>query len=57
MLLSSAGIIEEKSAQVKLKIKLSKMLNVFGLNKITKIFRSKDVDNMSENMYATFKML
>lgn len=55
VLLSSAGIIEEKSAQVKLKIKLSKILNTIGLSKITKLFRSKDVDNMSENMYATFK--
>jgi len=55
VLLSSAGIIEEKSVKTKLKIKCTKVLNIFGLNKITKYFRSKDVDNMSENMYATFK--
>lgn len=55
VLLSSAGIIEEKSAKVKAKIVLAKTLNSFGLGKITKAFRSKDVEKMSENMYATFK--
>jgi len=55
ILLSTAGILEEKSSQVKLKIKLVKFFNLFGLNKITKAFRSKDVNNMSENMYVTFK--
>lgn len=55
VLLSTAGILEEKSADVKMKIKFSKVLNVLGLKNITKIFRSKDVDNMSQNMYETFK--
>ncbi len=55
ILLSTAGIIEEKSSQIKLKIKLAKFLNVFGLGKVSKMFRSKDVNTMSENMYATFK--
>jgi len=55
VLLSSAGIIEEKSLKVKLKISLSKVLNKIGLKDITKIFRSKDVEQMSEVMYATFK--
>jgi len=55
VLLSSAGIIEEKSAKVKLKIKISKVLNIFALGKISKLFRSKDVNTMSENMYQTFK--
>ena len=55
VLLSSAGILEEKPFDVKLKIALSKFLNKLGLSKITKSFRSKDVNTMSENMYATFK--
>lgn len=55
VLLSSAGIVEEKSAKVKRKIKMAKFFKALGLGAITKIFRSKDVDNMSENMYATFK--
>ena len=55
ILLSSAGILEEKSFDVKMKIKMAKTFNSLGLNKITKAFRSKDVDKMSENMYATFK--
>lgn len=55
VLLSSAGILEEKPFKVKVKIALSKLLNFLGLKNITKIFRSKDVHNLSENMYATFK--
>jgi len=55
ILLSTAGILEEKSSKVKYKIKLAKFLNLFGLGKIGKMFRSKDVNTMSENMYDTFK--
>jgi len=55
VLLSTAGIIEEKPLSVKLKIKIAKLFNLLGLNNITKIFRSSDVENMSENMYKTFK--
>lgn len=55
VLLSSAGILEEKSFQVKLKIATAKFMNKLGLSKITKIFRSNDVNTMSENMYKTFK--
>lgn len=55
ILLSSAGILEEKPFNVKLKIFFAKVLNFLGLKNITKRFRSKDVDKMSENMYATFK--
>jgi len=55
VLLSSAGILEEKSFDVKLKIAMAKFFNKFGLGKITKSFRSKDVNTMSENMYLTFK--
>lgn len=55
VLLSSAGILEEKPFDVKLKIFFAKFLNSLGLKNITKRFRSKDVNNMNENMYATFK--
>jgi surfactin synthase thioesterase subunit len=55
VLLSSAGILEEKAFDVKIKIFFAKFLNALGLKNITKSFRSKDVNTMSENMYATFK--
>jgi len=55
VLLSSAGIIEKKPLKVRLKIKLAKILNSLGLNSVTKIFRSKDVEKMDEVMYQTFK--
>lgn len=55
VLLSSAGILEEKSTKVKVKIFFAKLLNSLGLRNLTKAFRSKDVEKMSENMYATFK--
>ena len=55
VLLSSAGILEEKTLDVKIKILFAKIFNFLGLKNITKRFRSKDVDTMSENMYATFK--
>lgn len=55
ILLSSAGIIEEKSMKVKMKIKGAKLFNSLGLGSITKAFRSKDVQNMDQNMYGTFK--
>ncbi len=55
VLLSSAGILEPKSFKVKIKIFLAKFFNSLGLLKLTKFFRSKDVENMSENMYETFK--
>lgn len=55
ILLSSAGILEEKPLIVKLKIKFAKFMNALGLNTLTKVFRSKDVNTMSENMYSTFK--
>jgi len=55
VLLSSSGILEKKSFSVKLKILFAKVLNTFGFKNFTKVFRSKDVDKMSENMYETFK--
>jgi len=55
VLLSTAGILEPKSLKTKIKISLTKIGNIFGLSKITKALRSKDVENMSQNMYETFK--
>ena len=55
ILLSSAGILEEKSASVKIRIQFAKLCNALGLSTLTKMFRSKDVENMSQNMYETFK--
>ncbi len=55
ILLSSAGIVEEKSIKTLLTIRMAKIFNKFGLGKVTKLLRSGDVNMMSENMYATFK--
>jgi pimeloyl-ACP methyl ester carboxylesterase len=55
VLLSSAGILEEKSFDVKLKITCAKIFNKLGLSSLTKAFRSSDVNQMSEQMYSTFK--
>jgi pimeloyl-ACP methyl ester carboxylesterase len=55
ILLSSAGILEEKSAKTLLTIRMAKIFNRFGLNAVTKMFRSNDVNGMPHNMYETFK--
>ena len=55
VLLSSAGIVPKKSFKVRAKIKLFRFLKLFGLGKFYRLFASKDVDNMSQNMYETFK--
>lgn len=55
VLLSSAGILEEKPLDVKIKIALTKILGKLGLKEFTKIFRTKDASNMSQNMYETLK--
>jgi len=55
ILLSTAGIVEEKSQKVKTKIKLAKIANKLGISFLSKVFRSKDVNTMSECMYGTFK--
>jgi len=55
ILLSSAGIIEDKSAKTLLTIRMAKIFNKWGLGKVTKLLRSNDVNMMSENMYETFK--
>ncbi len=55
VLLSTAGILETKSAKTLLTIRMAKIFNKFGLQKVNKLLRSKDVDNMTQNMYETFK--
>jgi pimeloyl-ACP methyl ester carboxylesterase len=55
VLLSSAGILEQKPLSVRLKIKLAKLFKMLGLGSLTKLFRSSDVSQMSQNMYETFK--
>jgi pimeloyl-ACP methyl ester carboxylesterase len=55
VLLSSAGIVEDKSAKTLLTIRMAKIFNRFGLSKVTKMFRSNDVNGMPQNMYETFK--
>jgi pimeloyl-ACP methyl ester carboxylesterase len=55
VLLSSAGIINQKSLKVRLKIKIYKFLKpIFG-NSLYKIFATKDVDGLSQVMYETLK--
>ncbi|RDU65472.1 alpha/beta fold hydrolase [Helicobacter sp. MIT 14-3879] len=55
ILLSSSGLVKEKSLKVKLKIKLAKIANLFGLN--INSLRSKDALNLSKTMYETFKIV
>lgn len=55
VLLSTAGILETKSAKTLLTIRMAKIFNRFGLGKVTKMLRSQDVDKMSQTMYETFK--
>lgn len=55
VLLSSAGIVEDKSAKTLLTIRMAKIFNRFGLKRVTKMFRSNDVNGMPQNMYETFK--
>jgi len=55
VLLSTAGIPNKKSLKTKLKIRLFKLLKpVFG-NKLYKLFATKDVDGLNQNMYETLK--
>ena len=55
ILLSSAGVITEKPWSVKLKIATVKFLKPLGMTFIRDMFKSKDVENMSHEMYETFK--
>lgn len=55
VLLSSAGIVLPKRFTVRAKIKLFKIFKKIGLGKFYRIFASKDVSNMNQIMYDTFK--
>ncbi|MBX7490642.1 alpha/beta fold hydrolase [Helicobacter turcicus] len=57
ILLSSAGILTQKSLKVRAKIVTTKLLNkVLPKNQLLRnLLRSKDVQNMDEVMYQTFK--
>ena len=55
VLVSSAGIYQEKSLKVKTKIALFKLLKVFGFSKLRSLFVADDAKQLSEYMYQTFK--
>lgn len=55
VLLSSAGIVWEKSLKVRAKIAIFKALKWLKLAKIRSFFASKDVKGMNQTMYETFK--
>ena len=55
VLLSSAGVITEKPWSIKLKIATVKALKPLGMTFIRDLFKSKDVEGMSHEMYETFK--
>ena len=55
VLLSSAGVVTEKPWSIKLKIATVKFLKPLAMTFIRDMFKSKDVENMSHEMYETFK--
>ncbi len=55
VLLSSAGVVTQKPWSIKLKIATVKFLKPLGMRFIRDMFKSKDVENMSHEMYETFK--
>ena len=55
VLLASAGIVLPKPLDVRIKIKVYKLLKKLGFANLRKIFVSDDAKGMSENMYETFK--
>lgn len=55
VLLSTSGILVPKSIMVKSKITIFKLLKHFSFLNVSKYFKSKDVANMPQNMYETFK--
>lgn len=55
VLLSSAGILWQKSLKVRLKIALFKALKWLKIPKFRSFFASKDVKDMNQTMYETFK--
>jgi pimeloyl-ACP methyl ester carboxylesterase len=55
VLLSSAGIVENKPLFVYTKIYFFKLFRYLGLGFLYKLFVSKDAKDMSQSMYETFK--
>jgi len=55
ILLSSAGLPQPKPLKVRAKIALFKALKPLGGAKIGKLFATKDVEGMAQNMYETLK--
>jgi pimeloyl-ACP methyl ester carboxylesterase len=55
VLLSSAGIITQKPWSVRVKIATFKLLKPLGMKRIRELFISPDAQNMSHEMYETFK--
>ncbi len=55
ILLSSAGILKQKSLKVRFKIKFFKTLKKLGLGHFGKFFASKDALGLNALMYETFK--
>ena len=57
ILLSCAGIIEPKNIKTKLKIWLSKVFGFLGIRMMSRLLRSKDANNLNENMYEILKLV
>jgi len=57
VLLSNSGIPIPKPLSIRFKIALFKLLKNIGGSSLAKVFASKDVENMSQNMYETFKVV
>ncbi|RAX54222.1 hypothetical protein CCY99_04215 [Helicobacter sp. 16-1353] len=55
VLLSSAGIPKVRSLKTKIKIRLAKICNFFGVS--SRIFRTKDALNLPQNMYEILKIV
>ncbi len=55
VLLSTAGIVVEKSLKVKTKIALFKLFKPFAPKRFYRFFATKDVEGMSERMYQVVK--
>lgn len=57
VLMGASGILVPKPLNVRVKIKIFKLLKFFGLQRFKDAFVSKDVEGMSDVMYATFKQV
>ncbi len=57
ILLSSAGILSEKSFKIKAKIAIFKLLKSLGFGSFWRLFASSDANKMNRNMYETLKIV